>query len=134
MPPAPRCRSGKCIATNKLCDGKFMDCAEGEDETLNYCYRMHRCSGDKSFKCDYGVCVENSAVCDGTYNCLDGSDEILCGRTACPVARPFKCSNGECIKIDTVRGRGAGGLSETPGHEIVVAGGLKSQKESVQFV
>lgn len=97
-----RCRSGKCIATDKLCDGKFMDCDEGEDETLNYCYRIHRCSGDRSFKCDYGVCVENSAVCDGTYNCLDGTDEILCGRTACPVARPFKCSNGECIRMDTV--------------------------------
>ncbi|XP_047739578.1 very low-density lipoprotein receptor-like, partial [Hyalella azteca] len=97
-----RCRSGKCIAASKLCDGKFMDCDQGEDEALNYCHRLHRCTGNKSFKCDYGMCVDNTAVCDGIYNCLDGTDEIQCSRTACPVNRPFKCGNGECITMDTV--------------------------------
>ncbi|KAA0189762.1 hypothetical protein HAZT_HAZT007767 [Hyalella azteca] len=96
-----RCRSGKCIAASKLCDGKFMDCDQGEDEALNYCHRLHRCTGNKSFKCDYGMCVDNTAVCDGIYNCLDGTDEIQCSRTACPVNRPFKCGNGECITMDT---------------------------------
>ncbi|CAL4248838.1 unnamed protein product, partial [Meganyctiphanes norvegica] len=97
-----RCRSGKCIPNDRICDGKFMDCEEGEDEDLGYCSRNHRCPATLPFKCDYGICIPERMMCDGSFNCLDASDELLCAKTACPADRSFKCNNGQCIEMAKV--------------------------------
>ncbi|KAK4309341.1 hypothetical protein Pmani_019024 [Petrolisthes manimaculis] len=99
-----RCRSGKCIATESLCDGVFKDCDEGEDENLDYCNRVHRCPSTRPFKCDYGICITERMVCDRSFNCLDATDELECERKNCPSDRPFKCAGngGHCIAMDLV--------------------------------
>lgn len=97
-----RCRSGKCIDKLKLCDGIFKDCEEGEDEDLEYCNHVHNCPETHPFKCDYGICIAERMLCDGSYNCLDATDELVCGRRSCPVDRPFKCLSGLCISMDKV--------------------------------
>ena len=58
----------------------------------------------RPFKCDYGVCLGERMLCDGLYNCLDATDELLCtGQKACPAERPFKCLiDGLCISHDKV--------------------------------
>lgn len=98
-----RCRSGKCIDKLKLCDGIFKDCEEGEDEDLDYCSHVHNCPETHPFKCDYGICISERMLCDGSYNCLDATDELVCGRRSCPAERPFKCLNGLCISMDKVQ-------------------------------
>lgn len=97
-----RCRSGKCIQKQSVCDGTFKDCEEGEDEALQYCDKVHVCPESKPFKCDYGICIQEEMLCDGSYNCLDASDELLCGKKNCPASRPFKCLDGVCISMDKV--------------------------------
>ncbi|XP_037779209.1 low-density lipoprotein receptor-like [Penaeus monodon] len=85
-----RCRSGKCIQKQSLCDGTFKDCEEGEDEALQYCDKIHVCPESKPFKCDYGICIQEEMLCDGSYNCLDASDELLCGKKSCPPSVEFE--------------------------------------------
>ena len=34
---------------------------------------------EPDFECPDGVCVQSYAVCDGRYDCYDGSDEYDCG-------------------------------------------------------
>ena len=92
-----RCDNGKCIADKNVCDGKFMDCPNGEDEKLGYCSRVHTCPLSSHFKCDYGICISENSVCDGFPNCLDAKDEKLCVVKNCVAERPYKCSDGTCI-------------------------------------
>lgn len=42
------------------------------------------------FRCNYGGCVARTAVCDGVYQCADGSDEIqsVCRQVNCIVPYP----------------------------------------------
>lgn len=98
-----RCRNGKCIRKQDLCDGAFKNCEDGEDEDLHYCNRVHVCPDTHPFKCDYGICIAERMLCDGSYNCLDAEDERVCGRKNCPAERPFKCLSGVCISMDQVQ-------------------------------
>ncbi|RXG69653.1 Transmembrane protease serine 6 [Armadillidium vulgare] len=97
-----RCRNGKCISTDRLCDGTFKDCSDGEDENLEYCSERHVCPPSRSFKCDYGICIPERMICDGAYNCLDALDERICEKRSCPADRPFKCGNGKCVDLALV--------------------------------
>lgn len=47
------------------------------------------------FKCSCGVCVSAESRCNGTRECIDGSDEMNC-----PCKRgQFKCHDGSCINL-----------------------------------
>ncbi|EDW90568.2 modular serine protease [Drosophila yakuba] len=55
----------------------------------------HRCGG--------GDCIQLDQLCDGTANCLDGSDETaaMCGKVWCP-GYAFRCNYGACIASTAV--------------------------------
>lgn len=47
------------------------------------------------YECSSGECVQPDARCNGTTECLDGSDE-----SHCPCKRDeFRCTDGSCINI-----------------------------------
>ena len=35
---------------------------------------------DDEWNCGDGYCIDVSEVCDGYYDCLNGTDEIACGK------------------------------------------------------
>ncbi|XP_066985998.1 basement membrane-specific heparan sulfate proteoglycan core protein [Macrobrachium rosenbergii] len=111
-----RCSTGECIENSRLCDGND-DCEEGQDET--FCHSnfpsvtpvidpetpVDQCTSSE-FTCGSGECISSNVVCDGRFDCTDGSDERENCVTADPVVTPrqesctvdqFKCRNGFCI-------------------------------------
>ena len=115
------CSSTECIDGNNLCDG-FADCSENgadEDESiccmynfLHYCnYSCYidvlNCDPDKDFACPER-CISKDHVCDGEYDCIDNSDEVLCGKDSFLIIfylfkdskcspDQFACITGSCI-------------------------------------
>ncbi|XP_044727463.1 basement membrane-specific heparan sulfate proteoglycan core protein-like isoform X3 [Chrysoperla carnea] len=51
------------------------------------------CSPNES-TCSNGDCIPRSKVCDGNYDCTDGSDES-CTKICEPME--FRCGNGQCV-------------------------------------
>lgn len=49
----------------------------------------------EKFECDNHLCVSHTDLCDGTEDCLDGSDEKieLCVNFTCDKLHRFQCGN-----------------------------------------
>ena len=68
-----RCHNGKCIKSNRRCDGDA-SCIDGSDE------ENCQCLADE-FECERsGECISLSQLCNNVEHCADGSDERNCGK------------------------------------------------------
>ncbi|KAI5699533.1 hypothetical protein M8J75_004395 [Diaphorina citri] len=47
--------------------------------------------------CANGECISRSKVCNGNYDCSDGSDEMRCSTYGCE-PNEYRCSNRRCIQ------------------------------------
>lgn len=100
-----KCISGvsrvPCLYKWERCDG-IQDCSDGSDEILCgkhifctcffifhfhiHCNTIFRLGSDVlkcygNFMCDDGSCVSLAKVCNGVFDCKDGSDEMKCGKS-----------------------------------------------------
>ncbi|XP_070570703.1 low-density lipoprotein receptor-related protein 2-like [Ptychodera flava] len=69
-------------------------------EPMETCSGNAVCTGEE-FTCDNGQCIVKKKRCDGTQNCVDGSDEANCAFLVdengnCP-SFTFTCGDGTCI-------------------------------------
>jgi len=68
----------QCIISSSRCNAKNTGCHKD------------------TFQCQNGQCISWYFVCNGQFNCEDGSDEHECIRGKCP-KESFQCSSGDCI-------------------------------------
>ncbi|XP_070562378.1 uncharacterized protein [Ptychodera flava] len=90
------------IPEDLRCNG-YLNCENAADE-----------QGCEHYQCPVGMmkclqsnlCVDNSKMCDGSYDCaysseFDLTDEENCLHVGCaPEAEKYKCDNGQCINRD----------------------------------
>ncbi|CAG7732533.1 unnamed protein product [Allacma fusca] len=76
----------ECILKEYICDGLWLDCSNGWDESDCPC-------PPGEIKCPNStMCIPASWICDTDWDCPGGEDEIDC--TDCP---GFLCADGLCL-------------------------------------
>lgn len=71
--------------------------AASEDSSFVPCDHSNN-GNETTFMCIVGGrCIPRVNRCDGTNQCVDGSDEMACDHILCQGDRWFKCANGDCI-------------------------------------
>lgn len=95
-----KCANGKCIDRSWVCNRRD-ECGDNSDE--KGC--AHVCRESNEFKCQpqrhksdafaIGTICYNFPKnrCDGTWDCVEGTDEKNCGK--CPYEQPYSCSDGQ---------------------------------------
>ncbi len=123
-----QCMDGTCILSHYECDGS-VDCPDSTDELdcTNICsasLKLHNSSitlfcyescfpeecicHDLYYQCGSGGCIPASRLCDGTADCRQGEDEMLCpgqNQALLPAAAQetqFICSSGSVIPADLI--------------------------------
>ena len=118
-----QCVDGTCILSHYECDGSA-DCPDATDEfdcthvcnapqtffrnssmalfCYESCFPGECICHDLYYQCESGGCVPASRLCDGTANCKQGEDEILCPGQSRPLfpkvpEAQFNCSSGFVI-------------------------------------
>ncbi|XP_026332795.1 prolow-density lipoprotein receptor-related protein 1 [Hyposmocoma kahamanoa] len=89
-----RCQEEKmaCIHFNRVCDG-HKDCIDSSDENIEACLLVNRTlkryplvykeECRDGYHCNSGQCIAWKAVCDGSFDCYDESDEGPMCSSAC---------------------------------------------------
>lgn len=44
-----------------------------------------------------GECIPKHKICDGIYDCQDGSDESSCSKHSGCEPNEFRCNNKQCV-------------------------------------
>ena len=84
-----------CIPQSAVCNGNKTDgCSDGDDEAKCELGERLRCE-DSEFSCRDGSCVPADFLCDGTRDCLDGSDEAHRNCTSSCTTKERLCASGE---------------------------------------
>ena len=83
-----KCGDGSCILNTGLCDVNN-DYSDGANETdcIGYCEKQDIDIGlcNFSYSCKNGQNISISYICDGTSNCMDGSDKEACAFVVIPI-------------------------------------------------
>ncbi|KAG5309863.1 VGR protein, partial [Acromyrmex insinuator] len=90
------CTNGECVSIKNRCNWHY-DCTDQSDE--ENCVKP-KCTSDE-FQCHNGMipCISKSLLCDGDFDCEDGSDERFeACKSSCSNDK-FQCNNGNCISL-----------------------------------